>query len=36
MLLSRIDDFQEEEVSKNNALVQQHAQQEIEIKKQVK
>ncbi len=30
-----VDKFQEEEISKNNALVEQHAQQEIDIKKQV-
>lgn len=34
--ISFIDNFQEEEMSKNNALVQQHTQQEIDMKKQVK
>lgn len=34
--ISFIDNCQEEEMSKNNALVQQHAQQEIDMKKQVK
>ena len=34
--ISSIDNCQEEEMSKNNALVQQHAQQEIDMKKQVK
>ena len=34
--ISSIDNCQEEEMSKNNVLVQQHAQQEIDMKKQVK